>query len=76
MTPAASVSGLYFASPHAKYFSVGRIGRDQVDDVRRPQGHGRRRGRALARAQPRLRAAVGTVCPYFAWYSTLPPTIV
>jgi 5-methyltetrahydrofolate--homocysteine methyltransferase len=32
MTPAASVSGLYFASPHAKYFGVGRIGRDQVDD--------------------------------------------
>jgi 5-methyltetrahydrofolate--homocysteine methyltransferase len=32
MSPAASVSGLYFASPHAKYFSVGRLGRDQVDD--------------------------------------------
>jgi 5-methyltetrahydrofolate--homocysteine methyltransferase len=32
MTPAASVSGLYLASPHAKYFGVGRIGRDQVDD--------------------------------------------
>jgi 5-methyltetrahydrofolate--homocysteine methyltransferase len=31
MTPAASVSGLYFSSPHAKYFSVGRVGRDQVD---------------------------------------------
>jgi 5-methyltetrahydrofolate--homocysteine methyltransferase len=31
MTPAASVSGLYFASPHAKYFSVGRIGRDQLE---------------------------------------------
>ncbi len=30
MTPAASVSGLYLASPHAKYFSVGRIGRDQL----------------------------------------------
>jgi 5-methyltetrahydrofolate--homocysteine methyltransferase len=31
MSPAASVSGLYFASPHAKYFSVGRIGRDQLE---------------------------------------------
>jgi 5-methyltetrahydrofolate--homocysteine methyltransferase len=31
MTPAASVSGLYFSSPHAKYFNVGRLGRDQVD---------------------------------------------
>jgi 5-methyltetrahydrofolate--homocysteine methyltransferase len=30
MTPAASVSGLYFAHPQARYFSVGRIGKDQV----------------------------------------------
>jgi 5-methyltetrahydrofolate--homocysteine methyltransferase len=30
MSPAASVSGLYFANAHAKYFSVGRVGRDQV----------------------------------------------
>ncbi|HEU4522529.1 MAG TPA: methionine synthase [Thermoanaerobaculia bacterium] len=35
MTPAASVSGLYFAHPEAKYFSVGRIGRDQVSDYHR-----------------------------------------
>jgi 5-methyltetrahydrofolate--homocysteine methyltransferase len=32
MTPAASVSGLYLAHPQARYFSVGRIGRDQVVD--------------------------------------------
>jgi 5-methyltetrahydrofolate--homocysteine methyltransferase len=32
MTPAASVSGFYFAHPEAKYFSVGRIGKDQVLD--------------------------------------------
>jgi 5-methyltetrahydrofolate--homocysteine methyltransferase len=31
MTPAASVSGLYFAHPEARYFTVGRIGRDQVE---------------------------------------------
>jgi len=31
MLPAASVSGLYFASRHAKYFSVGRLGRDQIE---------------------------------------------
>jgi 5-methyltetrahydrofolate--homocysteine methyltransferase len=31
MRPGASVSGLYFAHPAAKYFSVGRIGRDQVE---------------------------------------------
>jgi 5-methyltetrahydrofolate--homocysteine methyltransferase len=32
MTPAASVSGLYFAHPDARYFTVGRLGRDQIDD--------------------------------------------
>jgi 5-methyltetrahydrofolate--homocysteine methyltransferase len=32
MTPAASVSGLLFAHPAARYFAVGRIGRDQVED--------------------------------------------
>ncbi len=32
MFPAASVSGLYFAHPQAKYFSVGKIDHDQVKD--------------------------------------------
>ena len=32
MTPAAAVSGLIFASPAARYFTVGRIGRDQIED--------------------------------------------
>lgn len=32
MTPAASVSGFYFAHPEASYFNVGRIGTDQLDD--------------------------------------------
>jgi 5-methyltetrahydrofolate--homocysteine methyltransferase len=32
MHPAASVSGWYFAHPEARYFGVGRIGRDQVED--------------------------------------------
>ena len=31
MTPPASVCGLYFAHPESRYFSVGRIGRDQVE---------------------------------------------
>ena len=35
MTPAASVSGLYFANPLARYFTVGRIGDDQVADYAR-----------------------------------------
>ena len=32
MYPAASVSGLYFAHPQAKYFGVGKIDKDQVKD--------------------------------------------
>ena len=32
MTPAASVSGFYFAHREARYFAVGKIGRDQVLD--------------------------------------------
>ncbi len=33
MTPASAVSGLYLAHPEARYFGVGRIGRDQVIDL-------------------------------------------
>ena len=32
MTPAASVSGFYFGHPEARYFSLGKIGKDQVED--------------------------------------------
>ncbi len=32
MTPAASVSGLIFAHPDSRYFTVGRLGKDQVED--------------------------------------------
>jgi len=32
MYPAASVSGFYFANPMSKYFSVGKIGKDQVQN--------------------------------------------
>ncbi|HVG24999.1 MAG TPA: methionine synthase [Thermoanaerobaculia bacterium] len=38
MMPAASVSGLYFAHPQARYFAVGKIGRDQVEDYARRKG--------------------------------------
>ncbi len=38
MTPAASVSGLLFAHPAARYFAVGRIARDQVDDYAARKG--------------------------------------
>jgi 5-methyltetrahydrofolate--homocysteine methyltransferase len=32
MVPAASVSGWYIAHPESRYFGLGRIGRDQVED--------------------------------------------
>jgi 5-methyltetrahydrofolate--homocysteine methyltransferase len=38
MTPAASVSGFYFAHPQAQYFNVGRIGEDQLQDYARRSG--------------------------------------
>ena len=38
MLPASSVSGFYFAHPQAKYFAVGKIGRDQVLDYHRRKG--------------------------------------
>ena len=38
MIPAASVSGLYFAHPQARYFAVGRLGHDQVEAYARRKG--------------------------------------
>ncbi|MDQ3417211.1 MAG: methionine synthase [Acidobacteriota bacterium] len=38
MWPAASVSGLYFSHLESKYFNVGRIGRDQLEDYARRKG--------------------------------------
>nr|XP_019938370.1 PREDICTED: methionine synthase [Paralichthys olivaceus] len=35
MTPAASVSGLYFSNPRASYFAVGKITKEQVVDYAR-----------------------------------------
>jgi 5-methyltetrahydrofolate--homocysteine methyltransferase len=32
MWPGSSVSGLYFAHPESRYFSLGKIDRDQVQD--------------------------------------------
>ncbi|MDB4987176.1 MAG: methionine synthase, partial [Myxococcaceae bacterium] len=32
MTPAASVSGMYFAHPQSHYFNVGSLGKDQIED--------------------------------------------
>jgi 5-methyltetrahydrofolate--homocysteine methyltransferase len=38
MWPAASVSGLYFASPKARYFAVNKVTRDQVEDYAARKG--------------------------------------
>ncbi len=53
MNPAASVSGWYFAHPDAHYFTVGRIGPDQVAD------YARRKGWSLATAEYWLRPNLG-----------------
>jgi 5-methyltetrahydrofolate--homocysteine methyltransferase len=38
MWPGSSVSGLYFAHPESRYFSLGKIGRDQVIDYQQRKG--------------------------------------
>jgi len=53
MQPAASVSGVYFASPAARYFAVGRVGRDQVED------YAARKGVSIAEAERWLRPNLG-----------------
>jgi len=53
MTPASAVSGLYFHHPQSKYFAVGRIGHDQVED------YARRRGIPLAEAEKSLSHSLG-----------------
>ncbi len=32
MVPVAAVSGFYFSHPDARYFAVGKLGRDQILD--------------------------------------------
>jgi len=38
MWPGSSISGLYFAHPQSRYFSLGKIGRDQVEDYASRKG--------------------------------------
>jgi 5-methyltetrahydrofolate--homocysteine methyltransferase len=33
MVPTAAVSGFYFSHPDSHYFSVGQVGRDQVESL-------------------------------------------
>jgi 5-methyltetrahydrofolate--homocysteine methyltransferase len=51
--PAASVSGIYLAHPEARYFSVGRLARDQVED------YAHRQRIELDEAERRLRPNLG-----------------
>jgi 5-methyltetrahydrofolate--homocysteine methyltransferase len=53
MWPGAAVSGLYFAHPQARYFVLGRLGRDQVED------YARRKGWTLAEAERWLSPNLG-----------------
>ena len=53
MLPAASVSGLYFAHPQARYFAVDRLSRDQVLD------YAERKGQTLAEAERWLSPNLG-----------------
>jgi len=38
MSPASSVSGFYYSHPESKYFAVGKVGRDQIEDLARRKG--------------------------------------
>jgi 5-methyltetrahydrofolate--homocysteine methyltransferase len=53
MTPTAAVAGLYFAHPQSKYFMVGKVGKDQVED------YARRKGMTVTQAERWLRPVLG-----------------
>jgi 5-methyltetrahydrofolate--homocysteine methyltransferase len=53
MYPASSVSGYYFSHPQSRYFGLGRIGRDQVED------YAKRKGMAFGEAEKWLNPVLG-----------------
>jgi 5-methyltetrahydrofolate--homocysteine methyltransferase len=53
MTPTAAVAGLYFAHPQSRYFMVGKVGRDQVED------YARRKAMPVTEAERWLRPILG-----------------
>ena len=53
MYPAASVSGWYFSHPESRYFGIGRIARDQVED------YAKRKGMTLEQAERWLAPVLG-----------------
>jgi len=52
MYPAASVCGLYFSHPESKYFTIGKIGKDQIID------YSKRKGISLNEAERYLRTVL------------------
>jgi len=53
MTPTAAVAGLYFAHAKSKYFMVGKVGKDQVED------YAKRKSMPLPEVQRWLRPILG-----------------
>jgi 5-methyltetrahydrofolate--homocysteine methyltransferase len=53
MYPASSVSGWYFSHPESRYFGIGRIARDQVED------YAKRKGMTVAEAERWLSPVLG-----------------
>jgi 5-methyltetrahydrofolate--homocysteine methyltransferase len=53
MTPTAAVAGLYFAHPKSKYFMVGKVGKDQVED------YAKRKSMPLTEVERWLRPILG-----------------
>jgi 5-methyltetrahydrofolate--homocysteine methyltransferase len=53
MVPTASVSGFYFSHPQSRYFGLGRVNRDQVED------YARRKGMALREVERWLAPVLG-----------------
>jgi 5-methyltetrahydrofolate--homocysteine methyltransferase len=53
MYPAASVSGWYFSHPESRYFGIGRVARDQVED------YAARKGMSMAEAEKWLAPVLG-----------------
>jgi 5-methyltetrahydrofolate--homocysteine methyltransferase len=53
MYPTAAVSGWYIGQPQSRYFAVGKIDREQVED------YARRKGMSLAEAQRWLAPNLG-----------------
>ena len=62
MWPGAAVSGLYFSHPESRYFGVGKIGRDQVQDYAARKGWTVDEAERWLGADPQLRSEADRRC--------------